>query len=56
LLKVIAELGDVDVALARELTKMNEEVIRGKVLDVIDLLKDKKLKGEWVVMGHKARV
>jgi len=56
LLRVIAELGNVDVALARELTKMNEEVIRGKVLDVIDLLKDKKLKGEWVVMGHKASV
>lgn len=45
-------LGDIDIALAHELTKLNEGVIRGKLKQVIADLGDKPVKGEWVVMGR----
>ncbi len=48
-----AALGsDVEVAVIREITKMHEEVVRGKVSDLAAQYKDKKLKGEFVVLGR----
>lgn len=39
-----------EIIIGRELTKEFEEVIRGSAKELVDLLKDKKLKGEIVVM------
>jgi 16S rRNA (cytidine1402-2'-O)-methyltransferase len=47
---VLAEMGDRRMALARELTKLHEEVIRGRVSEVRDRLGDARLKGELVVV------
>jgi 16S rRNA (cytidine1402-2'-O)-methyltransferase len=47
---VLAELGDRRMALARELTKLHEEVIRGRVSEVLDRLGDAGPKGELVVV------
>jgi 16S rRNA (cytidine1402-2'-O)-methyltransferase len=47
---VIAELGDRRMALARELTKLHEEVVRGRVSEVLDRLGDGVPKGELVVV------
>jgi len=47
---VLAELGDRRVALARELTKLHEEVIRGTVSEVLERLADAAPKGEVVVV------
>jgi len=38
------------IALIKELTKIHEEVIRGTLKEVADLLKDKNIKGEWTVV------
>ena len=43
-------LGEREVAVCRELTKKFEEIIRGKVGGVIDGLKDKKIRGEIVLV------
>ncbi len=52
--KLLAELNDVypdrQVVLARELTKKFEEFLRGKPPQLIELLKSRTLKGEFVVM------
>jgi 16S rRNA (cytidine1402-2'-O)-methyltransferase len=47
----LAELGDRPAAVARELTKMHEEVLRGKLSDLLEELKGRpSLKGEFVVV------
>jgi 16S rRNA (cytidine1402-2'-O)-methyltransferase len=47
----LAELGDRPVAVARELTKLHEEVLRGKLSEVLEALKGRPaLKGEFVVV------
>lgn len=43
-------LGDRQVTVCRELTKKFEEIVRGKVGDVIAKFKDRKVKGEVVVV------
>lgn len=52
--KLLHELSDSfperDVVLARELTKKFEEYLRGKPAELLDLLKVRTLKGEFVVM------
>lgn len=43
-------LGDRRIALARELTKLHEEVIRCSLLEAIDLYSEKQPKGEFVLI------
>ena len=52
---VVAELGDRRVAVARELTKLHEEVLRGRATDVLDRLGDADPKGEIVVVVEGRR-
>jgi 16S rRNA (cytidine1402-2'-O)-methyltransferase len=47
---VLVELGDRRMALARELTKLHEEVVRGRVAEVLARLADSEPKGEVVVV------
>ena len=47
---VVAELGDRRIAVARELTKLHEEVLRGRVSEILDRLGDADPKGEVVVV------
>jgi 16S rRNA (cytidine1402-2'-O)-methyltransferase len=44
---------DYSIVIARELTKLNEEVIRGKVRDVMHKTKGRNLKGELTILLHK---
>ncbi len=47
----LAELGDRPAAIARELTKMHEEVLRGRLSELLAELKGRpSLKGEFVVV------
>jgi len=48
-------LGDREIALARELTKVFEEVLRGPITQILDTLKEGKVRGEitLVVAGKK---
>jgi len=50
--------GDREMVLARELTKMYEEILRGKVSEVIKQIEGRKLKGEitLIISGKKRRV
>ncbi len=52
---VLVELGDRQVAIARELTKLHEEVIRGRTSEVLAGLPDVELKGELVVVLEGSR-
>jgi 16S rRNA (cytidine1402-2'-O)-methyltransferase len=52
--KLLTELADIlsnrDVVLARELTKKFEEYLRGKPAELLEVLKKRSLKGEFVVL------
>jgi 16S rRNA (cytidine1402-2'-O)-methyltransferase len=52
---MMAEMGDRDLLLARELTKKFEEKIRGRTSEVAELIEDRTLKGEivLVVRGYR---
>ncbi len=55
-LKILLEIwGDRHVAVARELTKKFEEIIRGTLSEVVPVLDDKQAKGEYclVIEGYK---
>ncbi len=57
LVDVAEIMGDRPVALARELTKMFEETIRGTAAEILKQLGDKNVKGEIVlVVGGKVRL
>ena len=43
-------LGDRKIVIAREMTKVFEEVMRGRISDVMERLKGKKIKGEITIM------
>lgn len=47
---VLVAMGDRRVAVARELTKMHEEVLRGRASDVLGRIADLELKGEVAVV------
>lgn len=46
LLCVIETLGNVDAVVAREMTKLHEEIMRGKADVIMEAVKDRELKGE----------
>ena len=51
LLNDISEVyGDIELVLARELTKKFEEILRGKVTDIIEKFESRKPKGEFIVI------
>jgi 16S rRNA (cytidine1402-2'-O)-methyltransferase len=43
-------IGDRNIAVLRELTKIHEEVLRGRVSDILEELKDRTVKGEVVIV------
>ena len=47
-------LGDLEIAIARELTKVHEEFVRGTLSEVIDALADRDIKGEIVLIVQGA--
>lgn len=47
---LLLNLGDRRIALCRELTKIHEEVIRGKISEMIEYYKEKSPKGEYVLI------
>lgn len=47
---LLQELGDRRIALCRELTKIHEEIIRGNISEVIADIKDRNIKGEFVIV------
>jgi len=50
-------LGDRNIALAKEMTKVFEGVKRGSVSEILSLLKDERIRGEYtlIVEGRKER-
>ena len=46
-----ASLGDIDCVLAREITKIHEEFIRGSINSILEKMKEKEaIKGEYIVL------
>ena len=48
--RILATLGDRDISVSRELTKMFEETVRGQVSSVLETMKTKKPRGEYTVV------
>lgn len=47
---IVEVLGDREVVVAREITKLYEELLRGKVSEIIETLRERQLKGEIVLL------
>ena len=47
---ILEILGNRKIVLARELTKIHEEFIRGRILDILE--KEQELRGEFVIIGE----
>lgn len=52
---LLTNLGDRNISLCRELTKIHEEVLRGKISDMLNYYKDKTPKGEYVLVVEGAQ-
>ena len=52
---VLVELGDRRIAVCRELTKLHEEVVRGRVAEVLAVLADSEARGEVVIVMEGAQ-
>ena len=50
LLLIKTFLGDIDVVVAREITKIHEEFLRGKISEVIAKIGDKDVRGEVTIV------
>jgi 16S rRNA (cytidine1402-2'-O)-methyltransferase len=48
--EILEHFGDREMSVVRELTKKFEEVIRGRVSDVLRSLSSRSLKGEFVIV------
>lgn len=48
--EISLKFGEVEIVIARELTKKYEEIIRGKVSEVMEKVKKKAIKGELVLL------
>jgi 16S rRNA (cytidine1402-2'-O)-methyltransferase len=53
LIELYSSLGNRNISIIREITKIYEENIRGKIKDVIKLLENKTVKGELVILIEK---
>lgn len=51
---LLTNLGDRRIALCRELTKIHEEVLRGKISEMLEYYKEKSPKGEYVLVVEGA--
>jgi 16S rRNA (cytidine1402-2'-O)-methyltransferase len=54
LAEMLMIFGDRKIAVARELTKVHEEFLRGQLSEVVRALADRDIKGEIVIMVHGA--
>lgn len=52
---LLANLGDRRISLCRELTKIHEEVLRGRISDMLSYYKDRTPKGEYVLVVEGAQ-
>ena len=52
---ILVELGDRRIAVCRELTKLHEDVVRGRVAEVLAVLADSEPRGEVVVVMEGAQ-
>jgi len=53
---ILETLGDREIVLSREMTKIHEEIMRGKVSDVLNRIEERRLKGEiTLVVSGKTR-
>ena len=52
---LLANLGDRRISLCRELTKIHEEVLRGRISDMLNYYKDRTPKGEYVLVVEGAQ-
>lgn len=53
---MLAVLGNRNISISRELTKIHEETFRGTILEAIDKFKDSKPKGEFVIVLEGGKV
>ena len=54
LVEMLKIFGDREIAVARELTKIHQEFLRGKLSEVVSALAERDIKGEIVIMVHGA--
>ncbi|MGZ8433139.1 MAG: 16S rRNA (cytidine(1402)-2'-O)-methyltransferase, partial [Candidatus Binatia bacterium] len=52
LAEMVKIFGDREIAVARELTKVHEEFLHGKLSEVVSALANREIKGEIVIMVH----